>query len=213
MINKRLPIADKWEAAPICICPSGKKERGEGEGGNRGEEGDFGRLGGYFFGVFGVFWSFFNFFGVFKFFLRFLKGNKFVVFLAPITVNKGKIFLLSISTRSKINPCLTMKRPPCNTLQICFKFTKGTNFTRVHNTSHVGLPNLLINKFLGDRSRVHMHGFEPRKIALQQPRRKATREMLPKPKLFFTKERKKETSLKCEGSAHYSINQILIRQE
>ena len=50
-----------------------------------------------------------------------------------------------------------------------------------------------------------MHGFEPRKIALQHPRMKATREMPPKPKLFFTKERKKETSLKCEGSAHYSI--------
>ena len=101
-----------------------------------------------------------------------------------------------------------------NTLQNCFKFTKGTTFTRVQNTSHAELQNLLINKSLGDRSRVHMHGFEPRKIALQHPRRKATREMPPKPKLFLQKkERKKETSLKCEGSAHYSINQILIRQE
>ena len=58
-----------------------------------------------------------------------------------------------------------------------------------------------------------MHGVEPRKIALQHPWRKATREMLPKPRLFLLKERKKEASLKCEGSAHYSINQILIRQE
>ena len=57
-----------------------------------------------------------------------------------------------------------------------------------------------------------MHSVEPREIALQHPWRKATREMLPKPRLFFIK-RKKEASLKCEGSAHYSINQILIRQE
>ena len=84
---------------------------------------------------------------------------------------------------------------------------------RVPNTSHTGLQNLLINKSQGDRSRVHMHGVEPREIALQHPWRKATREMLPKPRLFLLKERKKEASLKCEGSAHYSINQILIRQE
>ena len=72
-----------------------------------------------------------------------------------------------------------------NTLQICFKFTKGTTFTRVQNTSHAELQNLLINKSLGDRNRVHMHGVEPREIVLQHLRRKATREMLPKPKLYF----------------------------
>ena len=65
---------------------------------------------------------------------------------------------------------------------------------RVPNTSHTGLQNLLINKSQGDRSRVHMHGVEPREIALQHPWRKATREMLPKPRLFFIK-RKKERGI------------------
>ena len=46
----------------------------------------------------------------------------------------------------------------------------------------------------GDRSRVHMHGVEPREIALQHPWRKSTREILPKPRLFFIK-RKKERGI------------------
>ena len=39
-----------------------------------------------------------------------------------------------------------------------------------------------------------MHGVEPREIALQHPWRKATREMVPKPRLFFIK-RKKERGI------------------
>ena len=74
------------------------------------------------------------------------------------------------------------------------KFTKGTNFTRVRNTSHAGLQNPLINMSLGDRNRVHMRGVEPREIALQHPWRKTTREMLPKPRLFLIK-RKKERGI------------------
>ena len=90
MINKRLPIANKWQAAPICILPSGKKERGEGEGGNREVEGDFGCLGGYFLSFFEFFYIFLEVFGIFVGWIcTFVKGNKFVFFPAPIPVNKG----------------------------------------------------------------------------------------------------------------------------
>ena len=64
------------------------------------------------------------------------------------------------------------------------KITKSTKFTRVQTTSYTGLQDLLVTKSLGDRSRVHMHGDEPREIALQHQWRKATREKPPKPRKF-----------------------------
>ena len=100
VINKRLPIANKWQAAPICILPSGKKER---EGRVReGTEKWRGTL-----GAWGAFFYFFEFFFSFlMFFWRFWKETNLYFSLLPIPVNKGKIFLLSLSTRKWNQPLI-----------------------------------------------------------------------------------------------------------
>ena len=71
-----------------------------------------------------------------------------------------------------------------------------SNPITVKSTRYTGLWEILINWSLGDRSRVHLHGIEPRKIVLQHMWRKATWVVPFKPKKFRSK---------TEWSHHWNV--------
>ena len=98
------------------------------------------------------------------------------------------------------------------TLQIGFKFTKGTKLTRVQTNSYTGLQDPPINMHIGGQEQsAHAWCWASRNSTAASAEESHKR-ITPNSQNVWIKNRV-EASLKCEGSAHYSVNQILTWQE